>query len=159
MKRIATLIVAALCATVLLFAADHVRDEAKNSKADNILGTYLIEDPEGNSRAEFFKDKNGFYCCRTLDGKPVYDDNGKLVLDELNPDPEYRNVPIHQAVIITGLKYNAEQKQWDGGKIHHPWKKMMKASCTVDFVDGGKIIRVKGHVAGIGQSKYWKVEK
>ena len=159
MKRIVTLIVATLVSAASMMAEDHVKDEVKSGKAENIIGTYLIEDEEGNSRAEFYKEKNGTYCCRTLDGKPVYDENGKLKLDEFNPDPAYRNIPLHKAVIITGLKYNAEEKQWDGGKIHHPLKKMMKANCTVDFVDGGKIIRVRGHVAGIGQSKYWKCEK
>ena len=89
----------------------------------------------------------------------VYDKDGKLIYDTLNPDPELRKIPIHQAVIIAGLKYNPEKKQWDGGKIHNPGNRLEKANCTVDFVDDGKYVRVFGNLMGIGKSVYWKVVK
>lgn len=156
MKKFIVTITLALLSFAGLSARTYVKDEAKCSKADNIVGKYFIQDEQGTSYCQIEKLTNGTYRCRTIGGKPEYDENGKMKLDEFNPEPSLRKIPIHQAIIISGLRYNAEKKQWDGGKIHNPLKRIEKANCTVDFVDGGKTLRVFGNLLGIGKSVYWK---
>lgn len=159
MKALKTLTIIALtlCSILGAEAKDRVKDVAKCSKADNIVGNYLIVDEQGTSNAKIYKLKDGTYNCQMTGQQPAYDKDGKVLLDELNPEAKYRNLPLHQAIIISGLVYNPEKKQWDGGKIHNPLKRLEKANCTVDFVDGGKTIRVFGNLMGIGKSVYWQV--
>lgn len=157
MKRITAIAAFALLTLVSISAKDYVKYGPADLKADDILRKVFIHDATGDSYALFYKAKDGTYCCKCIDGKPVYDENGKMIYDTLNPDPELRKIPIHQAVIISGLKYNPDKKQWDGGKIHNPGNRLEKANCTVDFVDDGKTIRVFGNLMGIGKSVYWKV--
>lgn len=155
--KVLTIMALALAFATSAMAADRVKDDAKCSKADNIVGNYLIVDESGTTNARIYKLKDGTYNCQMTGQKPDYDKNGKIRLDELNPEPKYRNIPLHQSIIISGLVYNAEKKQWDGGKIHNPLKRLEKANCTVDFVDGGKTIRVFGNLMGIGKNVYWQV--
>ena len=157
MKRFLIITAMTVLSTTGLFAKDYVKDEAKCSKADNIIGEYIIVDEDGTSLSKFMKAEDGTYYCQTFGEKPAYDKDGKMRLDKYNPDPKLRNTPLHQAIVISGLKYNAQKKQWDGGKIHHPLRKMLKADCTVDFVDGGKTLRVRGHIGKFGQNKYWQL--
>lgn len=155
MKRTLIAAIALIVCATSLPAKDYVRNEKMNSAKDNIVGEYFIVDEDGTSHARFVKASDGTYYCQTYGGKPTYDKNGKLMLDEYNPDPSLRSIPLHEAIIISGLKYNSEKKQWDGGKIHHPLKKMLKSACTVDFVGDGRTLRVFGHIGPIGASRYW----
>lgn len=157
MKRIMASLAIALLTVTAISAKDYVKYEKRCLKADDIICKVFIQDSTGDSYAEFYKANDGTYCCKCVGGKPVYDKDGKLVYDTLNPDPELRKIPVHQAVIIAGLKYNPAKKQWDGGKIHNPGNRLEKANCTVDFVDDGKTVRVFGNLMGIGKSVYWKV--
>lgn len=156
MKRLTMFLTAALLSAVCLFAKDYVKDEVRSGKADNIIGRYLIVDAEGTSKAVIYKHTDGTYRCRTAEGNPIYEKDGSLMLDKLNPNPELRNIPIHEAIIIQDLKYIPSKKQWEG-RIHNPFNKLEKADCTVDFVEGGKTLRVRGHIGPIGASRYWKV--
>ncbi len=157
MKRIIATLALTLLAVTAIYAKDYVKYEQRCLKADDIVCKVFIQDATGDSYAVFYKAKDGTYCCKCVDGKPEYGKDGKLIYDTLNPDPELRKIPIHQAVIIAGLKYNPAKKQWDGGKIHNPGNRLEKANCTVDFVDDGKTVRVFGNLMGIGKSVYWKV--
>lgn len=156
MKKIFTLIILTLLSIFSLSAKSYVKAVDANSKADNIIGKYYIVDKQGTTSAVIYKVSDGTYRCKTVGGKPEYDENGNVKLDEYNPEPSLRNIPIHEAVIISGLKYNAEKKQWEGGKIHNPINKVESANCTVDFVDDGKTLRVFGNLMGIGKNVYWQ---
>ena len=157
MKRIIAIIALAMLSLTAIYAKGHEKYEQRCLKADDIVCRVFIQDKTGDSYAVFFKASDGTYRCQCVDGKPEYDKDGKLVYDTLNPEPELRKIPVHKAIIISGLKYNASKKQWDGGKIHNPGNKLETANCTVDFVDGGKTIRVFGNLMGIGKNVYWKV--
>jgi len=156
MKKVISIILVALVSVMSLSAKSYVKAGAANSKADNLLGKYYIVDKQGTSNVLCVKMSDGTYRFRTIDGKPTYDEEGKVALDKFNPEPSLRNIPIHEAVIISGLKYNAEKQQWEGGKIHNPINKIESANCTVDFVDDGKTLRVFGNLMGIGKNVYWK---
>lgn len=156
MKKILSFILLSVLSIISLQAKSYVKAGEANSKADNIIGKYYIVDKQGTTSAVIYKVSDGTYRCKTVGGKPEYDENGNVKLDEYNPEPSLRNIPIHEAVIISGLKYNAEKKQWEGGKIHNPINKVESANCTVDFVDDGKTLRVFGNLMGIGKNVYWQ---
>lgn len=157
MKKITTVLTFIALSLTVLSARGHEKYEQRCLKADDIVCKVFIQDKTGDSYAVFYKAQDGTYRCQCVEGKPEYDKDGKLIYDTLNPDPELRKIPVHEAIIIAGLKYNASKKQWDGGKIHNPGNKLETANCTVDFVDGGKYVRVFGNLMGIGKSVYWKV--
>ena len=161
MKRILSIFTAVIAFASVSFAADNnTRNEASNSKATNIEGKYHIIDDDGESYAKVYKRADGTWCCQTYGGKPIYEKDGKTVmLDKYNQDPELQKIPVHEAVIIFGLKYNASKKIWEGGKIHHPFKKMMKANCEAYFVGDGKTLCIFGNLAGVGAKRFWtKIE-
>ncbi len=159
MKRIiATLVIAAVSA-MSLFADNNVKNVKMNSAAPNIEGKYYINDEDGTGYAKIYKAKDGTYQCQSVDGKPVYDSNGKLKLDVYSQNEEFRKIPVHEAILVFGLKYNPEKKIWEGGKIHHPSKRMLKANCEAYFVGDGKTLCLFGNIAGIGTKRFWtKIE-
>lgn len=160
MKRIVTTILACAVAAIFSFRAlaadNNTKNAVMNSKAENIAGKYLIEDEEGTSYAKVYLGPDGAYRCQTYGGKPVYDKDGKMVLDQYNQDESLRSLGVHEAVIIFGLKYDPAKKIWAGGKIHHPFKRMMKADCEAYFVGDGKTLCIFGNVAGMGAKRFWK---
>ena len=155
-KNFCAFVALMLMSSLSLSAQKHTKNEAVCADPDYILGEYLVVDEDGTSKAKIYQMPDGTYRCQTMGDKPSYDKDGNIMLDKYNPVPELRSLPLHQAVIISGLRYNKEKKQWDGGKIHHPLRKLLKADATVDFVDDGKTIRVRGTVAGMGASRYWE---
>ena len=156
MKKFYTILAVTLLSVLGLSAQSHKKNVEVCSDKDYILGEYFIQDDDGESKVRAYAMPDGTIRFQTFGAKPAYDKNGNLMLDKNNPVPELRELPLHEAVIISGLRYNAEKKQWDGGKIHHPLIKALKANATVDFVDDGKTVRVRGTIAGIGASRYWK---
>lgn len=155
MKRYILVLLMVLAPVFTLSAQKHTKNVEKCSKADNVLGRYYIEDETGTSKAMFKKADDGTYYCQLYGGQPVYDKHGKMYLDVNNPDPALRNIPAHEAIIISGLKYNADKKIWEDGKIHNPQNRLMKANCTLEFVDDGKTVKIFGNLMGIGKSVYW----
>ena len=161
MKKFLAILVCILATAAIVLAQDNnTKHVQMNSKETNIEGKYHIVDQEGESFAKIYKRGDGTWCCQTYGGKPMYEKDGKtVVLDKYNQDPELQKIPVHEAVIIFGLKYNASKKVWEGGKIHHPFKKMMKANCEAYFVGDGKTLCIFGNLAGIGAKRFWtKIE-
>ena len=71
-----------------------------------------------------------------------------------NPDKALRNVDIDQVVIVRGLKYDAEDKEWSGAKIYDPTKGM-RVSATAKF-ETAKKLKLRATFLGIGQTLYWE---
>jgi len=156
MRRIIASFIALLLPLTLIFAEEHTKFLSRCSSADNIIGKYFIDDNGQTSNIKCYKDSDGTYCFQMYDMPLAYDKDGNVILDRHNPDKALRSKPANQIKIIWGLKYNAKDKCWDDGTIYDP-RNGITADATVDFVDGGKIIRVRGSVFGIGKSVYWKV--
>jgi uncharacterized protein (DUF2147 family) len=84
-------------------------------------------------------------------------ENGQPPLDTENPDPALRSrskIGIH---ILTGLKFNLKEKEWESGRIYDP-KNGKTYDCYGWFENDPNKLFLKGYVVGIkwlGRSTEW----
>ena len=149
MKRLITVLAACLAA-ILPSAAQ----SPLNDNADSIIGDYYVVQNDDESKVRFSKNADGTYKCQIFWLKNDKDASGRKYTDDKNPDKSLRGKPSDQIILINGLKYNAEKKQWDGAKIYDP-QRGIKASVNISFTADGRL-RVRGSVMGIGETVYWK---
>ena len=124
------------------------------SAADKIVGVYQVEEEGRQSKVRFTKCADGTYQGQIIWLSEPNNPDGTRKLDVKNPDPAKRNVPADQVVIVYGIRYDAEDKCWDGGKVYKPLNgKTYKVA--VSFQDD-KTLRVKGSLGPISLSRYWK---
>lgn len=145
--------------TLVLVCACAMNAQSKlgnNAVEASILGHYIIHDEEGESKVKVYKAEDGTYRCQTYGQPVVRNSDGSVRLDEYNQDPALRNIPINEAVIVFGLRYDAEKQKWVDGKIHHPFKRMWKAGCDAWFEDGGKTLIIFGNLFGMGKKTKWE---
>ncbi len=107
-------------------------------------------------------DGSGWIDIRLVNGSPVGTAAGSTTakegdpprLDDLNPDPELRDRPLHGITILQGFKYEGDHV-WKGGTIYDPNSgKSYKSSMTL--VDQNTL-KVRGFI-GIslfGRSDTW----
>ena len=115
----------------LLAGAIAFAQNARNDKADGIVGKYLIEKEQ--SKVEFVKNAEG-----SFDGYVYW-----------TAEDGFKHIDL-----VKGIKYNAEKKRWDGAKISDPTRGI-KANCTILFNKDG-MLQVSGKVMGIGETHLWK---
>ncbi|MEE1234062.1 MAG: DUF2147 domain-containing protein, partial [Bacteroidaceae bacterium] len=84
--------------------------------------------------------------------KPL-DDKGQKRKDVKNPDKKLRQVDIDKVVVVQGLKYDADDKEWGDAKIYDP-SKGIRVNVTCEFVDA-KRLKLRGTIMGIGTTLYW----
>ena len=80
--------------------------------------------------------------------------NGNKRKDEKNPDKSLRNVYADEIVLVSDLKYIAEDKEWGDAKIYDPTMGI-KVNVTAKFVDANKL-KLRGTIMGIGKTLYWE---
>ena len=150
MKKMMKMVVAAMC---LLGAATTYAQSA----ADKIIGVYKVEEEGRQSKVRFTKCDDGTYQGQIIWLSEPNNADGSRKLDVKNPDPKKRMTPSDQVVIVYGIRYNAEDNCWDGGKVYKPINgKIYKVE--VSFKDD-KTLRVKGSLGPISLSRYWsKIE-
>ncbi|MGB9747414.1 MAG: DUF2147 domain-containing protein [Bacteroidales bacterium] len=123
--------------------------------ADKIVGVYLTA--KKTSQVRIFKATDGKYY-----GKVAWLEKDKDKKDVNNPDPAKRNEPILGLVILRGLKYDADKKQWSGGTIYDPDNgKTYDCYLWFDEKDPG-ILQLKGYVLGmrwLGRESSWVREE
>ena len=112
-------------------------------KADDILGIYFCVDPfsKKQSQAEIYKANDGTY-------------EAKVVWTNDKDGQEYVGL-----VFMRGLKYNAKDNEYKGGKIQYPGKSgTYKAYARI--ADGGKTLKMRGYlgVSLFGMTVDWKRE-
>ena len=147
MKKMMKMVVAAMC---LLGAATTYAQSA----ADKIVGVYKVEEEGRQSKVRFTKCDDGTYQGQIIWLSEPNNADGSRKLDVKNPDPKKRNTPSDQVVIVYGIRYNAEDNCWDGGKVYKPINgKIYKVE--VSFKDA-QTLRVKGSLGPISLSRYWK---
>ena len=147
-----TLILAILCA--ISVALPTYSQSTLNSKADNIIGEYLTDRGGSKSKVRITKAADGTYTAQLFWVENPNDANGKKRKDVNNPDKSLRNVDIDKVVIIKGLKYIKEDKQWGGTKIYDP-SKGFRVNVTAEFVSADKL-KLRGTVFGVGTTIYWQ---
>ena len=70
-----------------------------------------------------------------------------------NPDKTLRNVDIDKVVLVKGLQYIAEDKEWGGTKIYDPTKGI-RVNVSAKFETPDKL-KLRGTILGIGVTIYW----
>lgn len=127
------------------------------SAADRLLGVYHAVEEGKESKVKFTKQADGTYQGQIIWLLNPNNEDGSRKYDLKNPDPKLRKVPADQVVIVYGLKYNAADNCWEGGKVYKP-NNGKTYKCEVSFQDA-KTLRVKGSLGPISLSRYWnKVE-
>ena len=121
---------------------------------DDIIGEYLTDRGGSKSKVRVTKDANGTYSAQVFWVEKPYDANGKKRKDVKNPDKNLRNTDIDKVIIVTGLRYDKEEKDWNGAKIYDP-SKGFRVSVEAEFVEPGKL-KLFGNIWGIGTTIYWQ---
>ena len=124
-----------------------------NDKADNIVGEYLTDRGGNKSKVRVTKEADGTYSAQVFWVEKPYDAKGNKRKDVKNPDKSLRNVDIDQVVIVKGLKYDKEDKEWGGAKIYDP-SKGIRVNVTAEFETADKL-KLRGTIMGIGTTLYW----
>lgn len=148
MKKLIVTIICAIAFSMPLFAQNY------NNKADNIIGEYLTDRGGSKSKVRVTKSSDGTYTAQLFWVENPLDKNGKKRKDVKNPDKSLRNVDIDKVVIVKGLKYDAEEKEWNGAKIYDP-SKGFRVSVEAEFVEQNKL-KLFGNIWGIGTTIYWQ---
>jgi uncharacterized protein (DUF2147 family) len=125
-----------------------------NSKGDNIIGEYLYVKESGQSKIRFTKAADGTYTAQVFWVENDIDANGAKRKDTKNPDSKLRSVDLDKVVLIKGLKYDADDKEWTDSKIYDP-SSGKTYSVDIEFKDANTL-KVYGNIWGIGKTVYWK---
>ncbi|GGE85414.1 DUF2147 domain-containing protein [Sphingomonas prati] len=89
---------------------------AQTASANEVVG--LWEADNGSLKLDMF-DAGGTYSARMLYGIRVMEPDGKTFRkDTNNPDPNLRTRSLERAVILKNLKWNAEERRWEGGSLY-----------------------------------------
>ena len=124
-----------------------------NSKGDNIIGNYLSIKDGGKSKIKITKAADGTYTAQVYWVEKALDAKGNKRKDVKNPDKALRNVDIDKVVIVRGLKYDKEDKEWGDAKIYDP-SKGIRVNVTAEF-ESAKKLKLRGTIFGIGTTLYW----
>lgn len=138
-----------LCA----FMALPAMAQGLNDKGDNILGEYLTDRGGHKSKVRITKNEDGSYNAQVFWVENALDENGNKRKDVKNPDKNLRNVDVDQIILVKGLKYIAEDKEWGNAKIYDPTLGL-RVNVTAEFVEANKL-KLRGSIFGIGTTLYW----
>jgi len=122
------------------------------AQGDKIIGEYQCIHDGVDSRIKIYKHADGYRAqCVWVSNLKMED--GTLRRDIKNPDPAKRNVTNDKIVIIDKVKFDGKDT-WGEGKIYDPTRGKFFA-VTLSFKDE-KTLAVRGSVAFIGKTVYWK---
>jgi len=110
MKRLLTLAALALLAPAASVLAQEVAREA-----DAILGVWLTAD--GKARVEISRQEEKYNGRIIWLKEPVK--NGKVVVDDKNPDEKLRDRPVLGISLMRDFVYD-EENVWVGGRVYDP---------------------------------------
>ncbi|MEI0495664.1 DUF2147 domain-containing protein [Brachyspira intermedia] len=118
---------------------------AQNVKANDVVGLWYAEkDSLGRIPVVEIYEENGRYYGYSFAYKEPY--NGPDSLDEKNPDPELRKLPLKGLVYIMGLVF--DKKEWNDGKTYN-------SKMSIDK-EGKLVLRGSIDKAGLlGKSMKW----
>jgi uncharacterized protein (DUF2147 family) len=148
-----TLLLASVLAFTSFFGANAVT--STTAEGDAIIGKWLNQ--EGTSHIQIFKATNGSFAGKYY-GKIVWLKeplkNGKPKVDDLNPNPAKRSVPLMNLQILKDFVYDADDKEWEDGTIYDP-KNGKTYSCYMTL--SGNKLDVRGYVgiSMIGRTSVW----
>lgn len=150
-KKMKKLFVTLFCAIV--FAMPSFAQNM-NDNGDNIVGEYLTDRGGSKSKVRVTKAADGTYTAQMFWVEKPLDKNGNKRKDVKNPDEKLRNVDIDKVVIVKGLKYLKEDKEWGDAKIYDP-SKGIRVNVSAEFIEPKKL-KLRGTILGIGTTIYWQ---
>ncbi|MBQ1930296.1 MAG: DUF2147 domain-containing protein [Bacteroidales bacterium] len=124
-----------------------------NNNPDSIIGEYLADRGGSKSKVRVTKNADGTYTAQVFWVEHPMDKNGNKRKDTKNPDKTLRNVDIDKVVLVKGLQYIAEDKEWGGTKIYDPTKGI-RVNVSAKFETPDKL-KLRGTILGIGVTIYW----
>ncbi len=122
-------------------------------QADKIVGIWWNEEKTSKIKVE---KKDGKYIGTIVYMIPEKYENGQPPKDKENPDEALRSRSLVGLQILSGLEYEADDKEWDDGTIYDP-KSGKTYDCYV-WLESDNLLKLKGYVAGIkwmGRSSEW----
>ena len=125
-----------------------------NSSADNIVGVYEVRHNGELTKVRVHKSDNDTYTAQVIWVENRLDENGRVRLDEKNPEKSLRNVECDKVILMEGLVYNLEKQRWGDTKVYDPTRGF-RANVQCEFMENGTL-RVKGSLLGFSQSIFWK---
>lgn len=148
MKKLLVTLICAIAFAVPSFAQN------MNNNGDNIVGEYLTDRGGSKSKVRVTKAADDTYTAQVFWVEKPLDKNGNKRKDVKNPDEKLRNVDIDKVVIVKGLKYDKEEKEWGDAKIYDP-SKGIRVNVSAEFVEPKKL-KLRGTIFGIGTTIYWQ---
>lgn len=122
------------------------------AQADKIVGTYKAVRNGVESKVKIFKQGNG-YRAQVIWVDNLKMPDGSIRTDVKNPDKSKRGVRADQIVLIDKVTYDADDKEWSGGKIYDPTNGK-KFTVKLYFKDD-KTLTVKGSIGPFFERMYW----
>lgn len=144
MKKLFVLVFLIICSSAIY---------AQTYNADDITGIWWNDIKTSKIKIE---KKEGKYIGTIVYLIPEKYVNGVPEKDDKNPDVNLRNRSVLNLQILSGLTYNAEDKEWAGGMIYDP-KSGKTYTCFV-WLEGKGTLQLKGFIAGIrmlGRKSTW----
>ncbi len=125
--------------------------QAQN-KADDILGTWLVEDKDAH--VEIFKRGDKYFGKIVWLKDGVDAKTGKPKTDTKNPDPKLRELPTLGMEMLKNFQFDGK-KEWSGGKIYDAGNgKTYRSYMALENADKLKLRGYIG-VAMLGRNTYW----
>lgn len=150
MKRIVTLF-------LLVFALMPFATRAQNrlnDSGDNIVGVYEAWQNKDHFKAKVVKLADGTYRGQVIWSEVDKDKNGNKRLDTKNPDKSLRSKPMDEAILFSGLKYDAAKHEWNGTKVYDP-QRGVRAKMDAHFLDDGRL-QIRGTFLAFSEKAIWK---
>ena len=141
-----------LLSSLLLGAVAHA--QGLNDKADNIVGEYLTDRGGSKSKVRITKTAYNTYEARVFWVENPLDKDGNKRKDTKNPDKSLRSVDIDKVLLVSGLKYDAEDKEWNDAKIYDPTKGV-RVNVKMKFESENKL-KLRASILGIPKTLYWQ---
>ncbi len=118
---------------------------------DMLMGKWLTAG--GDAHVQVYQ-KDGKFSGRIIWLKEPNDVNGKLKLDDNNPDLSLSRRALIGIELLTGFTY-ADEGVWEGGTIYDP-KTGKTYSCKISLMNKDKI-NVRGYVgiSLLGRTEIW----
>jgi uncharacterized protein (DUF2147 family) len=117
-----------LALAFVLFLAPWVAVVADDGVADlpaaaGIVGDWLVDSRDAVIHIERVGDQYQGYIRWQLHDRYGPEDgpalNGKIVTDRNNPNPALRQQPLTGLRLLTGLRYDARNNKWTGGRVYN----------------------------------------
>jgi uncharacterized protein (DUF2147 family) len=125
--------------------------------ADAIVGEWLTESgPKGYARVRISKAGDGTYVGHIIWLSQPNTAAGTPKLDAENDNPKLRTRPVVGLQILSGLRYDADDKEWQDGSIYDP-ESGNEYSCYFERLADGRL-RLRGYlgVSLIGRTSYFR---